>query len=415
MAGAGYKSFSTGDVLTASDLNTYGIEQTIMVFASSTARDTALSSAKSEGMFAFLKDSDSLTYYDGSSWTVVDLAGDITGVTAGTALSGGGTSGTVTVNVDVNSASTATGTSSDYMLIADVDDSNATKKALISDVVATGDITGVTAGTNISGGGTSGTVTVNLAIDAAVDVGADGAGVDMTWHSTTAGDYVMWDASEEKLIMEGTNGATVLDITDGNVVIADGTLTIGSDGAGEDVVFYSDTAGDNFTWDSSAKKLIITGTDSSTALDVADGNVSITDGLTVTGTTALSTTGFGDATVSKAMMKDYSETTNAIGATSASQAIDLEDGNVVTATLSVATTTFTFSNPIASDDCTSFTLILTQDGTGSRAVTWPGAVDWAGGTAPTLTTTAAAVDIITFVTVNAGTTWYGFVAGQDMK
>ena len=56
MAGAGYKSLSTGDVLTASDLNTYGIEQTVMVFASSTARDTALSSAKSEGMFAFLKD-----------------------------------------------------------------------------------------------------------------------------------------------------------------------------------------------------------------------------------------------------------------------------------------------------------------------------------------------------------------------
>ena len=88
---------------------------------------------------------------------------------------------------------------------------------------------------------------------------------------------------------------------------------------------------------------------------------------------------------------------------------------MVTATLSVATTTFTFSNPIASDDSTSFTLILTQDGTGSRAVTWPASVDWAGGTAPTLTTTATTgVDILTFMTVNAGTTWYGFVAGQAM-
>ena len=422
MAGAGYKNFSTGDVLTATDLNTYAVEQSVMVFATSTARDTALASAKAEGMFAFLKDSDSLTYYDGSSWIVVDLAGDVTGVTAGSGLAGGGTSGTVTLTVDTDAkGDLIVGTGADaatklsvgtntYVLTAD----SSTASGLTWSAPTTGDITGVTAGTNIGGGGTSGSVTVNLAIDAAVDVGADGSGVDMTWHSATSGDYAMWDASEEKLIIEGTNGATALDVTDGNVVIGDGTLTIGSDGAGEDVVFYSDTAGDNFTWDSSAKKLIITGTDSSTALDVADGNVSITDGLTVTGTTALSTTGFGDATVSKAMMKDYSETTNAIGATSASEAIDLEAGNVVTATLSVATTTFTFSNPIASDDCSSFTLILTQDGSGSRAVTWPGAVDWAGGTAPTLTTTAAGKDIFTFLTVDAGTTWYGFTAGQAM-
>jgi hypothetical protein len=147
----------------------------------------------------------------------------------------------------------------------------------------TGDITGVTAGTNISGGGTSGTVTVNLAIDAAVAMGSDGSGVDVTFHSDTAGDYALWDSSEEKLILEGTNGATVLDITDGNVVIGDGTLTVGSDGAGEDVTFHSDTAGDAFVWDSSDEKLTITGTDGQTALDVPDGNVTITDTLTVSG------------------------------------------------------------------------------------------------------------------------------------
>lgn len=221
MAGAGFKTFATGDVLTASDVNTYLMQQTVMCFADATARDAAISSP-TDGMMCFLTGSSALQYNDGSSWTTIDLQGDITGVTAGT---------------------------------------------------------------NISGGGTTGTVTVNLSIDAAVAFGTDGSGVDATFHSATSGDYMLWDASDEKLIIEGTNGATALDVTDGNVVIGDGTLTVGSDGAGEDVTFYSDTAGDSMVWDSSAEKLTITGTDGATALDVPDGNVTITDALTVTGTT----------------------------------------------------------------------------------------------------------------------------------
>ena len=129
----------------------------------------------------------------------------------------------------MNNSTSVTAVAADYVLIADTSDSNATKRALISDITAlAGDIQGVTAGTNISGGGTSGTVTVNLAIDAAVEAGSDGSGVDVTFHSDTAGDYALWDSSEEKLILEGTNGATVLDVTDGNVVIGDGTLTLDS-------------------------------------------------------------------------------------------------------------------------------------------------------------------------------------------
>ena len=60
-------------------------------------------------------------------------------------------------------------------------------------------------------------------------------------------------------------------------------LTIGSDGNGGDVTFHSDTAGDAMVWDSSAESLTITGTDGQTALAVADGNVTITDKLTVSG------------------------------------------------------------------------------------------------------------------------------------
>ena len=67
------------------------------------------------------------------------------------------------------------------------------------------------------------------------------------------------------------------------MVIGDGTLTVGSDGAGEDVTFHSDTAGDAFVWDSSEEKLTITGTNAQTALAVADGNATFADDVTVTG------------------------------------------------------------------------------------------------------------------------------------
>ena len=66
MAGAGFKVFQDGNVLLASEVQGYMMDQQIMVFADSTARDAAIT-APSEGMFAFLKDTDTLTVYT-TSW-----------------------------------------------------------------------------------------------------------------------------------------------------------------------------------------------------------------------------------------------------------------------------------------------------------------------------------------------------------
>lgn len=109
MAGAGYKLFNTGDVLTAAQVNTYLQEQVVMVFANATARTTALSGVLAEGMVSYLKDTNATEVYDGSAWVGIGNSGDITGVTAGTGISGGGTSGTVTITNSMATEITAAG------------------------------------------------------------------------------------------------------------------------------------------------------------------------------------------------------------------------------------------------------------------------------------------------------------------
>ena len=76
-------------------------------------------------------------------------------------------------------------------------------------------------------------------------------------------------------------------------------------------------------------------------------------------------------------------------------------------------TTYTFSNPAATGNASAFTLKIIQ-GTTARTITWPASVDWAGGTAPTLSTANNAVDVFVFYTIDGGTTYYGFTAGQAM-
>ena len=101
-AGLGFKTFAVGEVLTAADTNGY-LMQGVLVFASAAARDAAITSPQ-EGQFAYTKDTNGLWYYDGAAWVASGAAGDIEGVTAGTGISGGGTSGTVTIT---NSMATA--------------------------------------------------------------------------------------------------------------------------------------------------------------------------------------------------------------------------------------------------------------------------------------------------------------------
>lgn len=68
MPGAGYRDWVAGDIPTAVQFDTFLQEQTVMVFATAAARDTALATAKSEGMTTYQLDSNSYTVYTGSVW-----------------------------------------------------------------------------------------------------------------------------------------------------------------------------------------------------------------------------------------------------------------------------------------------------------------------------------------------------------
>jgi hypothetical protein len=116
-AGLGYKEFTTGDVLTAADANGYLASQVVMVFANAAARTSAITSPQ-EGMFSFLKDTNSTEYYSGSAWVAVAGAG------------GGKVLQVVSANTTTQTSNSTT-TLADTTLTATITPTSATSKVLV--------------------------------------------------------------------------------------------------------------------------------------------------------------------------------------------------------------------------------------------------------------------------------------------
>ena len=306
---------------------------------------------------------------------------------------------TVTVNADVASN-----------LIPSVDDSydlGATgsewRDAYIDGTayIDTGSIDTANVGTLAVSGNT--TVTGNLTVDG--NINATVVGVASTANALTTARTIT--------IAGATSGAANFDGS-ANITITTTGLTLGgtavtSTGAELNVL-------DGITSTTAELNTLDGITASTTELNYTDGvtsNIQTQLDAKLSSVDLSSYTGDVDIT-GELVVDSYNETYAAVTSTTNSTTIDCEAGNVFSHTLT-ENTTFTFSNPPASGTAYGFSLKVVQDASASGyAVTWPPSVDWPSAIAPTLTSTASAVDQFVFYTHDGGTTWYGFVAGQDM-
>ena len=129
-------------------------------------------------------------------------------------------------------------------------------------------------------------------------------------------------------------------------------------------------------------------------------------------TTVSSNSGNWNSYTNYIQLKSYSETLQSPSIVSNVATLDLSGGTVFSITLNNSINSFTLQN--IPTGVNSFLLSLTQDGTGGKTVTWTftgKTIKWSG-SAPTMTATANATDIYSFMSID-GNTWYGTAAGQN--
>jgi hypothetical protein len=254
MAGAGYKLFATGDVLTAAQVNTFLMQQTVMVFADSAARTTALSGVLAEGMVSYLQDTNSLEVYDGSGW--VGATGDITALTAGTGISITNPTGpipTVAIDTAVTADLTTAQTLTNKTLTTPV----------ISSITNTGTLTLPTSTDTLVGRATTDTLT-NKTLTAPVISTIANTG---TLTLPTSTDTIVGRATADTL----TNKVLLSPEERTTVTATAATGTIAFDAVTQGVLYYTSNATGNWT-------LNIRG-DSSTTLSSI---LAVGDAITVT-------------------------------------------------------------------------------------------------------------------------------------
>ena len=210
--------------------------------------------------------------------------------------------------------------------------------------------------------------------------------------------------NELELTNAATGGAVVVGTSGGDSNI---DLTLTPKGTGE-----VNIAADNLNY-------------AGTAVTSTGAELNILDGVTSTaaelnyldiatlGLTAASKAVTADANGVITLDNGFSEEYAAVTSSSNVVSLNPRTANNFSHDLTEATTV-SFTNPAASGKVSAATLRIIQGST-ARAITWNSSIKWAGDVAPTLSQADNAVDIFVFYTVDGGTTYYGFTAGQVMS
>lgn len=107
----------------------------------------------------------------------------------------------------------------------------------------------------------------------------------------------------------------------------------------------------------------------------------------------------------------YGDVTSYSPAGAGTATLTCQTSNIHLINMPAGNITIALSNDVAGQV---LTLDILQDSVGSRTVTWFSGIKWAGGVAPTLTTTASKIDSIVIRVVTAGSAYYGYVAGANI-
>lgn len=116
--------------------------------------------------------------------------------------------------------------------------------------------------------------------------------------------------------------------------------------------------------------------------------------------------------ITQAELQDYSETVSTPTIATGVLTLDLALSNVFNVSLTENVTSITLSNVTPSAGV-AVTLIISQDATGGRSITWPTSVKWGNGVEHDLTIEANAVDIVSLETIDNGVSWFGLSLGSN--